>query len=1244
MATLVEGTGQVTLYRNSDGTFSAVENGVSTFIKDYGQPATPTTISNLIAADYFNGYRVVVFDGGHTWYVDSDWQKARVGPGGVDTTQLSAEQIAVLGTGVIVNPVYTITPLRDSVTEGQIASFDLATVNVASGTQINYALMGVTGGDIVGGSLTGSVVVDGAGHAVINVPTLVTAQAGNKSLSVSLSVSGNWVSNPITLVDATTEASGPVVRTLIEGTGQVSLYRNSDGTFSAVENGVSTYIKDYGQPATPTHIPNIVAADYFNGYRVVVFDGGHTWYVDSDWQKARVGPGGADTTQLSSEQITVLGTGVIVNPIYTITPLSDSVTEGQMARFDLATMNVASGTQINYALMGVTGGDIVGGSLTGFVVVDNSGHAVINVQTQITPQTGNKNLSVSLSVSGNWVSNPIALLDTTSVASGPVVKTLVEGIGQVSLYRNSDGTFSAEENGISTYIKDYGQPAMPTRISNIVAADYLNGYRVVVFDGGHTWYVDSNWQKARVGPGGADTAQLSTQQIAVLGTGTVIDPTYTFNTPNPTITEGQTATFNLRTVNVMAGTEIQYALLGVNASDISGGRLTGSVVVDVSGNAVINVPTAVNPQTISKNLSVSLSVSGNWVSTPVVIRDNAVNSNVGVSPISKAVIENIGQVILQSNSDGTFSAEENGVSTFIKDYGQPATPTHISNIIAADYYNGYRVVVFNGGHTWYVDSNWQKASVGPSGADTTQLSSEQINLMIGGSRALTKTLVEGSGSVSLYSNSDGTFSALENGVSTFIKDYGQPATPTHISNIIAADYYNGYRVVTFFGGHTWYVDSNWQKAPVGPNGADVTQLTADQISTMVGGNPITNPVLVRSLVRTTGGVSLFSDSNGTYSILENGAYNFVKDINSLAPTHAAISGATYLDGYRIVVLAGSTDAGSNFWYADASWSKAAVGPGGISEGNLSAAQLSALFPAMAIEVAQPTYNITVSQPSINEGEVATFNLATTNLAVGTKVDYALLGVDASDIAGGNLTGSAVIDDAGQAIITIPTLISAYSGNKAISVSLSVSGNVVSSSLLIKDLHAQTFNPSSVVNTAIIDNSLSQYDISINGTIAVVTDTDTQEIAAVFDKVQRIDFSDYTVGLDIDGVAGQAYRLYRAAFDRTPDEAGLGYWLGAMDKGIADLERAAEGFLNSDEFKALNAANNSNNDFITKLYEYVLHRTPDENGYIYWNEQLNASPEARAQVLAYFSDSAENIEQVSDLVADGIRYTEYSGIY
>ena len=48
------------------------------------------------------------------------------------------------------------------------------------------------------------------------------------------------------------------------------------------------------------------------------------------------------------------------------------------------------------------------------------------------------------------------------------------------------------------------------------------------------------------------------------------------------------------------------------------------------------------------------------------------------------------------------------------------------------------------------------------------------------------------------------------------------------------------------------------------------------------------------------------------------------------------------------------------------------------------------------------------------------------------------------------------------------------------------------------------------------------------------------------SVERLVFSDVTVALDLDGVGGQAYRIYKAAFDREPDSGGLGYWIAQME--------------------------------------------------------------------------------------------------
>ncbi|WP_445775581.1 hypothetical protein, partial [Shewanella sp.] len=50
------------------------------------------------------------------------------------------------------------------------------------------------------------------------------------------------------------------------------------------------------------------------------------------------------------------------------------------------------------------------------------------------------------------------------------------------------------------------------------------------------------------------------------------------------------------------------------------------------------------------------------------------------------------------------------------------------------------------------------------------------------------------------------------------------------------------------------------------------------------------------------------------------------------------------------------------------------------------------------------------------------------------------------------------------------------------------------------------------------------------------------------NVERVEFTDKIVALDIDGISGKAYRIYQAAFARTPDNGGLKYWINTMDTG------------------------------------------------------------------------------------------------
>ncbi|NRB02565.1 MAG: DUF4214 domain-containing protein [Rhodobacteraceae bacterium] len=139
-------------------------------------------------------------------------------------------------------------------------------------------------------------------------------------------------------------------------------------------------------------------------------------------------------------------------------------------------------------------------------------------------------------------------------------------------------------------------------------------------------------------------------------------------------------------------------------------------------------------------------------------------------------------------------------------------------------------------------------------------------------------------------------------------------------------------------------------------------------------------------------------------------------------------------------------------------------------------------------------------------------------------------------------------------------------------------------------------------------------------------------------VERITFNDGTLAFDADGNAGEAYRLYQACFDRTPDDAGLGFWIDQLDEGGVDLLDMANHFIASAEFQSLYGTPSTlaDNDFLTLLYENVLDRTPDKAGFDFWRTQQDDGL-SRADMLVYFSESAENVALTSSATDDGIWY-------
>jgi len=142
-------------------------------------------------------------------------------------------------------------------------------------------------------------------------------------------------------------------------------------------------------------------------------------------------------------------------------------------------------------------------------------------------------------------------------------------------------------------------------------------------------------------------------------------------------------------------------------------------------------------------------------------------------------------------------------------------------------------------------------------------------------------------------------------------------------------------------------------------------------------------------------------------------------------------------------------------------------------------------------------------------------------------------------------------------------------------------------------------------------------------------------------VERVQFADGAVALDIDGVAAQAYRFYRAVFDREPDSAGLGYWISVMDQGQS-VRQVAYGFSTSQEFADTYGSAPTNAEVLNRVYTNILHRAPDQAGYAYWLDILDQKKADLPSVLAFFSESVENQGATAALIANGIAYTPWQG--
>jgi hypothetical protein len=178
-----------------------------------------------------------------------------------------------------------------------------------------------------------------------------------------------------------------------------------------------------------------------------------------------------------------------------------------------------------------------------------------------------------------------------------------------------------------------------------------------------------------------------------------------------------------------------------------------------------------------------------------------------------------------------------------------------------------------------------------------------------------------------------------------------------------------------------------------------------------------------------------------------------------------------------------------------------------------------------------------------------------------------------------------------------------------------------------------------IDTVKLAGTQAEYMVKRDASASQFSVTDKSGAVSTLLNVERIVFGNATLALDIEGNAGQAYRLYKAVFNRTPDAGGLGFWINSLDHG-SSLNQVAAAFMTTNEFKTAYGSSQSNLELVTRFYQNILGRAPEAAGRDFWVEKLDQHVVGIAEVMAAISESLENKDGLAAIVGNGFTYTPW----
>ena len=208
---------------------------------------------------------------------------------------------------------------------------------------------------------------------------------------------------------------------------------------------------------------------------------------------------------------------------------------------------------------------------------------------------------------------------------------------------------------------------------------------------------------------------------------------------------------------------------------------------------------------------------------------------------------------------------------------------------------------------------------------------------------------------------------------------------------------------------------------------------------------------------------------------------------------------------------------------------------------------------------------------------------------------------------------------------------------SISTDTSDSGNVADTVSFVRSAANEKFTAAAGKVKMKIDMRKEDFSISKVGDSGEWSITGTGIGTDTLNGFKRLEFEDGVLSLDTDpgDTAGQAYRLYQAAFASVPDMPGVAYHMNDMESNGLSVVQIARKFIASPEFKTQYGEDPTEDDYINLLYQNVLGRTPGQFEIDYYKERFESGTTDWNTTLVFFAESPENVSLVAPQIEDGI---------